>query len=409
MKLLKTDTLKEAQDKLQKATENMSLKTMKVKTEDALAFICAKDILALENVPSFRRSTVDGYAIKASNTYGASESNPLFFDIVASVAIHEETSIAIEDMQAIQVQTGSMVPSNADAIVMIEYCEEYTKGHLACYKAVSVNENITQIGEDVQKNTCLVAHGKKIDAYDIGLLVSQGIQEIEVYQPITISIISTGDELIDFHEVKTGAYIRDMNSYTIANQAKRYGMQVVQQKLVKDNQQEIEDALLHASMSSDIVILSGGSSKGNKDFTEIVFENMTHNILTHGISIKPGKPTVIAYDETHQSLCIGLPGHPLAAILMFDLIVYDWYLYKTHSSRPLPYFATMQENVSSNQGRETCLLVQLVENNQGYLAYPLYTKSSNISTLTKADGYVLIPRQKEGLKKGECVRIEVLQ
>lgn len=409
MKLLHTDTLLEAQEKLKKATENKQLKTMRMKTEDALSYICAKDVYALEDVPSFRRSTVDGYALIASDTLGASESNPLFFDICGHIAIQEKSSITVSSMQTVQVETGSMIPDGANAVIMVEYCEEYIPGHLACFRSLSVGENITQIGEDVHKEHCLIKHGKKIDAYDIGMLVSQGITDIEVFCPLNLSIISTGDELIDFHEARHGAYMRDMNSHTLTSQANLYGMHVISSQLVKDTQKEIESIVRHAIEKSDIVIVSGGSSKGNKDYTALVFDRLTNNVLTHGISIKPGKPTVIAYEENHQCLCIGLPGHPLAAIFMFDLIVYDWYLYKTNCQRRKPYFATMQENVSSNQGRETCLLVQLVEDNHEYLAYPLYSKSGNISSLQNAYGYVLIPRQKEGLKKGERVRIEVLR
>ena len=409
MKLLQTDTLSEAVKKLKEATRDMKLKTMMVKTEDALSYLSAKDVFALEDVPAFVRSTVDGYALRASDTYGASESNPLFFDVVGRLAIDECRSIELSDMQAVWVQTGSSLPEDADAVVMLEYCEEYSLGHLACYRSVSVGENITQIGEDVGRDDCLICKGKLIDAYDIGLLVSQGISEIEVFQPITISVISTGNELIDFHEVRQGAFIRDMNQHTIASLARQYGMRVVIQRLVKDCQSDIENAVIEAAEVSDIVVLSGGSSKGSQDYTQEVFEKLTHQVLTHGISIKPGKPTVIAYDSKRQSILVGLPGHPLAAILMFDLIVYDWYLAQTGAKRRLPYFAEMQENVSSNQGRETCLLVRIEERDGDYLAVPLYTKSSNISALKGAYGYVLIPRQKEGLKKGERVRIEVLR
>lgn len=409
MKLLHTDTLLEAREKLKIATQNKHFKTIHIKTEDSLSSICAKDIYALEDVPSFRRSTVDGYALIASDTLGASESNPLFFDICGHIAIQEEASMKVNSLQAVQVETGSMIPDGANAVIMVEYCEEYIPHHLACFKAVSVGENITQIGEDVQKGHCLIKQGKKIDAYDIGMLVSQGITDIEVFQPLDISIISTGDELIDFHETRQSAHMRDMNSYTLSSLANLYGMHVISSKLVKDSQKEIENVVSDAIEKSDIVIVSGGSSKGNKDYTASVFHTLTNNVFTHGISIKPGKPTLIAYEETHQCLCVGLPGHPLAAILMFDLIVYDWYLYKTGYQRRKPYFATMQENVSSNQGRETCLLVEIIEDHHEYLAYPLYSRSGNMSSLQKAYGYVLIPRQKEGLKKGEKVRIEVLR
>lgn len=409
MQLLHTDSLSEARKKLQTQTSEMKLKTQWVKTEEAMASICAKDIWANENVPSFRRSTVDGYAIKAKDSYGASETNPLFFNLLGHISIDEVSSLTIQANQAIQVQTGSMIPAGADAVVMVEYCEMIMENQLVCYKAVSINENVTQIGEDIKCGECLIHQGKKIDAYDIGVLVSLGIQEIEVYPPLKVSILSCGDELIDFHETKQKAQIRDVNTHTLSHLALGYGWQVVYQKLLSDQKKEITQAVNQASLVSDVVILSAGSSKGQKDYTYPVFEEISHNVFTHGISIKPGKPTLLAYNNQNETLYVGLPGHPLAAILMMDLLVYDWFLQKTHAHRPLPYYATIQENVSSNQGRETCLLVSLVEKNQDYLAYPIYTKSAHISALTHAFGYTLIPANHEGLKKGERILIEVLR
>ena len=256
---------------------------------------------------------------------------------------------------------------------------------------------------------CLIPKGKKIDAYDIGILVSLGIQEIEVYEPLNITILSTGDELIDFHENREGSYIRDINTYTLSSLAKHHELNVIHKGIIKDSKEAITKAVSKAMVESDIVILSGGSSKGEKDYTHLVFEELTQNVFTHGVSIKPGKPTILSYNSNYKTLCIGLPGHPLAAILMFDLIIYDWYLNKTHQQRPLLYLASIAENVSSNQERETCLLVSIKQVNDEYIAYPLYSKSGHISSLEKADGYVLIPRSQEGLKKGQKVKVEILQ
>lgn len=409
MKLLQTDTLKEAREKLKDATRHFHMSTMILKTEEASSYICAKDIVANENIPSFRRSTVDGYAIKAKDSYGASESMPAYFQCIGSVLIDEDTTVSLQESQCMKVQTGSKVPDGADAVLMVEYTEGFGASSIAGYKAVSVKENVTQIGEDIQIGDCLIHKGKRLDAYDIGILVSLGIGKVEVYQPLKISVISTGDELIDFHEQKHGSQIRDINTYTIASQVRNYGMHVVDMKRVKDQQVDIQEAVSYAMEKSDIVILSGGSSKGEKDYTESIFETLTHHVLTHGIAIKPGKPTLLAFDDKSQSILVGLPGHPMAALLMLDLIIYDWFLNQTHCQRRKPYFALMQENVSSNQGRETCLLVSIEEKEDDYVAYPIYAKSGHISSLVHSFGYTLIPRQHEGLKKGERIRVEVLR
>lgn len=173
-----------------------------------------------------------------------------------------------------------------------------------------------------------------------------------------------------------------------------------------DEEQAILHAVQKAAVDSDIVLISGGSSKGDKDYTAGILEQVSHNVFTHGIAIKPGKPTILAWEEEHRTLLAGLPGHPMAAVLMFRLLILDWYYQRMGARRPLPWPAVMGENVSSNQGRETCLLVELIMGEEGFLAMPVYAKSGSISSLSRADGYILIKRSREGLKQGERVWVE---
>ena len=407
MKLLNTDTVSQAQENLKHQTKNFMIKTQTIEIQQALSYVCAQDVIALEYVPAFRRSTVDGYAIIAQDSYGASESNPVFYDVVGHLAIDEYKDMTVHCQEAIQVQTGSMIPHEANAVLMVEYCEMYAQNKMVGYKAMSIGENIVDIGEDIQKGECLIQKGKRLDAFDIGIMASLGMTHIDVYQPLTITIISTGDELVDLNQTRHGSQIYDINSYVLSSRAKSLGLLLHQRLCMKDQEELIEEAVKKATQTSDIVILSGGSSKGNKDYTEAVLEKITHNVMTHGIAIKPGKPTIIAFDQENQTIMVGLPGHPMAAFMMFELILGNWLYEYMHITKPLPYYATMQENVSSNQGRETCLLVRLENSMDGYLAYPIHTKSGNISRLSKAHGYVIIPRQKEGLKKGERIQVEV--
>lgn len=408
MELLHTDSLWEARKKLKCETAEFPLETLEVPVEAALSGICGEDIVAGEPVPAFCRSTVDGYAVLAEDTYGAGASSPVFWKVTGQVRIEERSSLVLHPGEAVQVQTGSMIPENATAVVMLEYTECYAPGKLAGYRTVSEGENIIKAGEDVKTGACVISRGTRITSHEIGILVSLGMERVKIYRPLTVTVISTGDELKGVGEELSGSEIRDINSYTLAAKAREHGMSVRRQIRIRDEKEMILRAVNEAILDSDIVLLSGGSSKGNKDYTRAVLEEATHNVFTHGIAIKPGKPTVLACDREHRTVVAGLPGHPLAAVLMFGLLVLDWQEERMGIKRPLPYPAVMKENVSSNQGRETCLLVQLIAGTQGYEAIPVYAKSGGISCLSRADGYTLIDRNREGLKVGESIWVERL-
>lgn len=406
MELFKTDSLWEAREKLSRNTKHVPMKTQEVPLEQALSRFCGEDVIAPESVPAFCRSTVDGYAVLAEDTYGAGESSPVFFQVVGQVRIEEEALQPQKPGEAFKVQTGSMIPENATGVLMVEYAEEYAPGKLAGYRSVSVGENIARAGEDVKPGTCVIPKGRCMSAHEVGILAAIGRKSVKVFTPLTVTVISTGDELLDVGEELSGSRIWDINSYTLEAEARQQGMNVIRRLRIMDDEQAILQAVRKATADSDIVLISGGSSKGDRDYTTGVLEQVSHNVFTHGIAIKPGKPTVLAWEEEHRTLLVGLPGHPMAAVLMFRLLILDWYYQRMGARRPLPWPAVMGENVSSNQGRETCLLVELVAAEEGYQAMPVYAKSGSISCLSRADGYTLIKRSREGLKQGERVWVE---
>ncbi|MDO5416130.1 MAG: molybdopterin molybdotransferase MoeA [Lachnospiraceae bacterium] len=433
MKLLHTDTLQEAREKLERHTQSFPVQVKWVKSREARNRVCACDVYAGENVPSFRRSTVDGFAVLAEDSFGAGESNPVFLEVAERIPIEKKARIPLESGQAAQVQTGSMIPEGAAAVVMAEYCEAYAADKILVNKSVSAGENIAQIGEDIRKGERLIRRGQKITSREIGMLASLGIKKVLVAEPFTVTIISTGDELTDPEEggmeedgttkeqtEENGSMpesrIRDINSWSLAALAEENGFLVRECIRTGDVESDICQAVLRGSEQSDIVVLSGGSSKGEKDYSLSALEQAAGTILTHGISIKPGKPTILACDQKRQTILAGLPGHPLAAWLMFRLLLCDWQEKKLGLPKKRLLPAVMQENVSSNQGRETCLLVRLQEVREEeeemgagvlYGACPVYTKSGSISSLSRADGFLLIPRNREGLKKGERVYVEL--
>ncbi|MDY4787930.1 MAG: molybdopterin molybdotransferase MoeA [Bacilli bacterium] len=407
MELLDVKSLKKSLELIQQTLENKKLKTKKVPVLSSLSYILAKDVYANEYIPSFNRSTVDGYALIAKSSYGASETNPIFLNVVGEVKINENNEYVVNDDECVLLQTGSMLPKNANAVIMKEYCEVISDNKIAIYRSVSHHENVNLIGDDIKNGQLLFIKGQEINAFVIGVLISLGIKEVEVYEKINVAIVSTGDELKDPYDEISNGEIRDVNSYSLKNYALLKGFNVTNVLRLKDDYQQIYDTLFKLVKDNDLIILSGGSSKGDKDYSLLVIDELTENVFVHGIAIKPGKPTILAYDKINECLFIGLPGHPLAALLMFKLLAIDGFNKQMNKKKSHPYYAKISENVSSNKGRETILLVKLEDINDEMIAHPIYTKSGNIYSLTQAYGYVLIDRNKEGLKKGELVKVEV--
>ena len=403
MELLKVTTLNEAQDKILSALEKLPLRIKKVESLKALGFVLAKEVKAQEDVPPYSRSTVDGYALKASDTFAA-QNGEVILKEVGRLLIDEVSDKTIEDGETIYVQTGSFLPHGADSVEMIEYTRSFLDD-VAIYKAIAPLENVIEAGDDIKCGEVILEKGTRLDVENIGILVALGIKEVEVYEPFKIAVISSGDELSPpFKEIKKGK-IRDINTYTLSLEAEKAGLEVIYTSLKKDDKKELIKTLEKLKYEADIIVLSGGSSKGEKDYTSTVFKELASEVLFHGVAIKPGKPTLSAFDLETKTLLVGLPGNPLAAFLMFKLLLEDGLgkLFKQAEKRIA--LAKIKENVSSNSGRATCLLVDLVKAGEDLLALPLYTKSANIAILSKAKGYVVIPENKEGLKEKEIVEV----
>lgn len=408
MELLYTDTLDEAREKLWNETAETDLQTCTETLEHALGRICAEDIFSAENIPPFDRSTVDGYAVSAVETYGAAEASPVFLQVCGQIRIEERAAVSPGPGEAVRVQTGSMIPRGADAAVMAEYTESYAPGQIVCYRPVSPGENVIREGEDIRRGERIICRGRRIGTGETGMLAGLGIRNVRVYRKPSVAVISTGDELAGPGEALSGGKIRDINTDALSAAAVQWGMEIRQRIRTGDDEEQLRRAVCGASETCDIVLISGGSSKGNRDYTKKILEEVTGNVFTHGLALKPGKPTILAYDRKRRAMAAGLPGHPLAAVLVFRLLIVWWYRKKTGMPGPLSVPAVMGSNVSSNQGRETCLLVRLIRRETDYEAVPVYAKSGSISALAGADAYVLIPREREGLKKGERVWCERL-
>jgi molybdopterin molybdotransferase len=406
MELLRVDTIEAARDKLVNAMQEKKHNIVRLDLLKSLGHILAQDVIAQEPVPSFRRSTVDGYAVVSGNTTGALESLPVLLEMVEEVSMGHPSCCPVKTGTCGYVPTGGMIPEGADAMVMEEYCEIFDENHLAVYCPVAHGKDVVSQGEDIREGELVIKKGTRIRPQEIGVMASLGIMDVMVYEPWTITILSTGDELVHPSYQPAPGEIRDINSYSLSAQAETYGLKIQEVMVCKDDQETLKDKVSQFMRISDLVIISGGSSKGKKDATSQIIDEVTDgHTLIHGLALKPGKPSIFGYDQSTATLVAGLPGHPVAAMLVFDLLIIWLYKHITSQKDGHSLFARMTTNLAGAPGRTTCQLVRLIKKEQEYYAEPVHGKSGLITTLTRADGYLMIGQNQEGLKKDELVEV----
>jgi len=374
-------------------------KTESVSLEHALGRIAGEDILSPEDLPAFDRSTVDGYAVIAEDTYGCSESIPAMLLCDGEIQMGERVRRTLEKGHCMRIATGGSLPPGSDAVSMIEYSDDIGDEFRYIYKPVSPLENVNRQGDDIQKGSIAVEKGEAITSRSIAILSALGISRIKAVLPVRVGILSTGDELVEYAMQPQGAQIRNINSVMLAAQVKESGASPIVYPIIKDELSLLSAALEKALAECDMVLISGGSSVGEKDNTHQVLEKLG-TVHFHGISIKPGKPTL--YASVKGKPVFGLPGHPQAAHFTFLLFCVPC-LRKLMSKKDKPVLTVriLSDNIPSNHGREEIIPVILTEQT----AIPLHSKSGVVSVLTKADGYIRIPREAEGLKKGTQVSV----
>ena len=409
IEFLEVDNLETAVDKLYRECAKTDFATLQeeVLLLNSLDRILSEDLISEVEVPNFNRSTVDGYAVVAIDTNAASDTVPVILNVVGSVEMGMEYKGKVNSSECVYVPTGGMIPDGAGAVVMIEDTEQISENKIVVYKSIGEGKNIVVSGDDVKKEDLILHKGKKITPYDIGLLSSVGIEKFKVYNKLNVTIISTGDELISDKEKLSKGKVLDINSNLLESMAIENGLNVTGKYLLQDNEKDLENAITNSMGSSDIILISGGSSKGKKDLTSFVIDKVSSSgVLTHGIAIQPGKPTITSFDEKSKTMIIGLPGHPIASAILFRLVVLkviDKIRKVSHRERTCTGILT--ENVPASQGRAT---IQLVNIDDNFNIIPLFGKSGLIHRMSKSDGYVLIDRNKEGYNKGEKVKVYYL-
>ena len=375
--------------------------TEKLHISDCIGRVLAEDILSAENIPPFDRSTVDGYAVLSSDTFGAGESIPSMLFLTGEILMGEEAKSTVSSGECIKISTGGMLPKGSDSVVMVEHTEQMLDGTCLVFKAVSPYQNVTKKGDDVKIGQTVINKGTKITSRHIGILCALGITEVECVRKIKVGIISSGDEIVPVEESVPMGKIRDINSHFLASLIEENGYETTEYGIVKDNFDELYNTLQKATDECDAVLISGGSSAGAKDMTAAVIDK-NGKVFFHGIAVKPGKPTI--FGKVNEKAVFGLPGHPAAAYLIAKTVVMNLLSFcSKQKNKPLTVSAEIVESISSNHGREELVPVILKDGK----AQPLFFKSGLVSLLSSADGFVIIPRNKEGLFKGENVTVHL--
>ncbi|MDI6854539.1 MAG: molybdopterin molybdotransferase MoeA [Deltaproteobacteria bacterium] len=374
--------------------------------------ITAVPIVVPEDVPPFPRAAMDGYAVRAQDTFGASPGLPQYLEIKGDVAMGRAPTQEVGPGEALRLPTGGMLPSGADAVVMVEYTAEHPNLTLEVRRAVAPGENILQPGEDVRQGETLLEAGHRLRPQDIGLLAALGIISIAVHRQPSVAIISSGDEIVPVSQTPGPAQVRDSNAHLAAAQVKENGGTPLVWGIIPDDHQALKNALAGALQEADLILVSGGSSVGARDLTIQAIEDLPGaDVLVHGVAIRPGKPTILA--EVGGKPLLGLPGHPASAAVVMHVLGRPLMARLTGLADPGGWGGTvtakLSRNLSGASGREDFVRVSLRQEGDTLWADPILGPSGLLSPLVKSHGLVMIPLGVEGLNRDETVMVQLFE
>jgi len=389
---------------LKKLNRFKPLSSEEASLEESLHRVLAENVTSSTNLPQFPRSTVDGFALNAKDTYGASEKNPAIFQIIGEIPMGKISEITLKDGEAVKIATGGMVPNGADAVEMVEYTEWVDAQTIHAFKPLSPLENVIQPGEDIKEGEVVLRKGRLIHPQEIGLLAGIGRTRLWVFLRPKVGIISSGDEIVPVEQEPLSGEVRDINRHTIVSMVKETGGIPIFLGIARDRFNNLKEKIELGFNESDMVVITGGSSVGTLDLVGEVLQSFPETeILGHGLSIRPGKPTLLAKIQGKPFL--GLPGHPVSAMVIFHLFgkpILNILSGLSDEMRPqMGWKVRAGRNIPSVAGREDYVRVKLEEKDGTLWAYPIFGKSGAISHLVNADGLLKIGINDEGLEEGE--------
>ena len=378
---------------------------------DAVGQVLAQDLAAGEDVPSFTRASMDGYAVRAGDSFGATPGLPQYLAIRGSVSMGKEPQGVVGPGEAWRIATGGMLPKGATAVVMVEYTNEMPDGTLEVRRPVAPGENVMQPGEDVRAQDPLFPAGQRLRPQDIGLLAALGVTRVRVHQKPRVAVLSSGDEIVPITQKPPMGRVRDANAFLVAAQVTAGGGIPLLKGIVPDDQATLHAALAEALEGADLVLISGGSSVGARDLSLNAIQDLPGaEILVHGVAIRPGKPAILA--DIGGKPLLGLPGHPASAAVVMQVLGKPLLHHLAGlAENPSPWGGAVQARLSRNlagaTGREDFVRVRLRQEPDTLWAEPVLGASGLLSPLVKSDGLVVIPLGVEGLFKGDPVTVQL--
>ena len=377
--------------------------------DQCLDRVCASQVSAPEDLPTADRSTMDGFAVVAADTFGASQSMPGYLDIDGEVLMGEAPEGTVKRGRCFKIPTGGLLPDGADAVVMHEHTVPVDDRVVEIIKPVGSGANLIRKGDDIRRGAVAVAAGRLLRPQELGLLAGLGISEVEVFTQPRVAIISTGDEIIDYRQQPPPGKIRDINGIVLSSLVRRCGALIKDYGIVSDDESAFFATVEEAVQETDLVLFSGGSSVGMRDLGEQAIERIGNpGILVHGVSLKPGKPVIIGLCD--KTPIFGLPGHPVSAMVCFDFFVKPALAAISGTRSPSitaqpSVQARLQRNINSAAGRLDVVRVQLRFADSELQALPILGKSGAISTLSEAHGYFLIEEESQGVSSDDLVEV----
>jgi putative molybdopterin biosynthesis protein len=400
------------EEALKKVEENFEVKPVgieEVPLAQALSRVLAEDVMAEVDVPPFDRSTMDGYAVRARDTFGAMEERPVRLRVVDRVEAGRVSEKEVAEGEAMEIATGAPLPKGADAVVPVEYTKR-EGGYVLMFSSVSPGEYVSSAGSDIMLGELVLREGTVILERELGMLAAIGRSEVKVYRRPKVALISCGNELVSPGSELSYGMIYDVNTYSISSAVKSDGALCESLGIVRDDPLLIKEKLKEAERGSDVVIISGGTSAGLADLTYRALDELgPPGIIVHGLKVKPGKPTVIAI-SSNGKLMVGLPGYPNSALMIYDVMVRPIIRalagYKEKGKVAIE--ARLAHKVEGARGRRGYYPVSLVVGREGkVMAYVMPAESGSVSSLGLSDGYVIVEEGKEFLDEGERVTVRL--
>lgn len=381
-----------------------------VALDEAHGRVLTADLTSSEDLPAFARSTVDGYAVRARDTFGVTESMPGSFELAGEVAMGHPAAVRVAAGQTVRVWTGGMLPEGADAVVMLEYARTLDGGSLELTRPIAPGGNVISAGEDFARGSLVIPAGTRLGPPEVGVLAALGITRVDVVRRPCVAVLATGNEVVPATAAPRPGEIRDVNSHTLVASLAELGASVVLLGIVPDDPARVREEVERGLATADVVLVSGGSSVGAADWTLrtfLSFENA--ELLVHGVAIAPGKPLIVV--RVGEKCLIGLPGHVASTLITFHLFVRPLLLKRLlgmPAAATRSVTARLSRNVASTPGRETWIRVRLAGTPPRYEAVPVLGPSGLISSLVRADGLLRVPMGTEGLVAGSEVEVELV-